>query len=131
MFHRQGVLIGLGTDWTPSGSINMLRELACASHLNDTHYGGFFSSRDLWLMATATEEETASVDEVEVADDGLMPPGEIPLSLMEARDIIGRRSAAGVLGFAKEHGVPVFKAGASRRVFRSHLLAAFRETHVV
>ena len=83
-------------------------------------------------IATATEtEEVASVDDVEVADDGLIPPGERPLSLMEARDILGVKSAAGVLGFARKHGIPVFKAGAARRVYESHLKSSFRETHVV
>ena len=47
-----GVSIGLGTDWLPSGSMNMLRELACAASLNDTHFGGHFEARDLWRMAT-------------------------------------------------------------------------------
>lgn len=52
LFHTLGVLVGMGTDWTVSGSMNMLRELKCADHLNAVHYGGFFSARDLWRMAT-------------------------------------------------------------------------------
>lgn len=52
MYDWQGVLLGLGTDWTPSGSINMQRELACAAYLNDVHYGGHFTNHELWLMAT-------------------------------------------------------------------------------
>jgi hypothetical protein len=63
MFAAQGVLIGLGTDWTASGSINMQRELACAAYLNDVHYGGYFSDRDLWLMATANNALALSVDD--------------------------------------------------------------------
>ena len=63
MFHAQGVLIALGTDWTPSGSINMQRELACASLLNDLHYGGYFSDRDLWWMATAGGAMALAVDD--------------------------------------------------------------------
>src|SRR5207302_5230387 len=35
---RLGVLIALGTDWTPSGSMNMLRELRCADSLNRGYY---------------------------------------------------------------------------------------------
>ncbi len=52
VFKELGVPIALGTDWLPSGSMNMLRELACASALNDKHFGHAFTSRDLWTMAT-------------------------------------------------------------------------------
>ena len=31
LYDRMGVNIGLGTDWLISGSMNMLRELACAA----------------------------------------------------------------------------------------------------
>ena len=34
-----GVTIALGTDWLPSGSMNMLRELACADELNSKYFG--------------------------------------------------------------------------------------------
>ncbi|PRP92342.1 hydroxydechloroatrazine ethylaminohydrolase [Enhygromyxa salina] len=52
MFDALGIPLALGTDWLPSGSMNMLRELACAAYLDDTHYGDYFSDRDLWAMAT-------------------------------------------------------------------------------
>jgi hypothetical protein len=52
LMQRMGVRIALGTDWTISGSMNMLRELACADYLNSTHYGTFFSDRQLFEMAT-------------------------------------------------------------------------------
>jgi hypothetical protein len=52
MFDALGISISLGTDWLPSGSMNMLRELACAEYLDDTHYGDYFSDHDLWTMAT-------------------------------------------------------------------------------
>jgi len=52
LFHTLGVLIGMGTDWTPTGSINMLRELKCADYLNAVHFGSFFTARDLWRMTT-------------------------------------------------------------------------------
>ncbi|MCB9675204.1 MAG: amidohydrolase family protein [Alphaproteobacteria bacterium] len=47
-----GVPIALGTDWVPSGSANMLRELACADTLNQAYYDSKFSDRELWLMVT-------------------------------------------------------------------------------
>lgn len=49
---RVGVNISLGTDWIPTGSMNMFRELACAASLNEDHYAGFFTDRDLWRMVT-------------------------------------------------------------------------------
>jgi hypothetical protein len=49
---RLGVTIALGTDWTVSGSMNMLRELQCADSLNATYLDHYFSDQQLWLMAT-------------------------------------------------------------------------------
>ncbi|NIR36935.1 MAG: amidohydrolase family protein, partial [Actinobacteria bacterium] len=51
-YARLGATIGLGTDWLRSGSMNMLRELACADSFNQNHLGGFFPDEQLWLMAT-------------------------------------------------------------------------------
>src|SRR5262249_12674965 len=73
--HRVGVLIALGTDWTPSGSMNLLRELRCADSLNQTYYDHYFSDEDLWLMvtsnaafATATADALGSLAAGHVAD---------------------------------------------------------------
>jgi len=63
MFDNLGVRIALGTDWSASGSINMLRELSCASYLNQTHYGGFFSDRQLFHMVTTNAAAAAGVEE--------------------------------------------------------------------
>jgi hypothetical protein len=46
------VPIALGTDWSISGSRNMLRELTCADTLSDTYYDDRFSDYRLWKMAT-------------------------------------------------------------------------------
>ncbi len=46
------VPIALGTDWLPSGSMNMLRELACADALNQKYFAATFTDRDLFEMAT-------------------------------------------------------------------------------
>lgn len=51
-YAQLGVTIGLGTDWLRSGSMNVLRELACADSFNANHLGGFFPDEQLWLMAT-------------------------------------------------------------------------------
>ncbi len=63
MYATQGVLLGLGTDWSASGSMNMQREMACALSMNDQHFGGFFSTRDLWRMATINNATILALDD--------------------------------------------------------------------
>jgi cytosine/adenosine deaminase-related metal-dependent hydrolase len=70
-----GVTIALGTDWVPSGSMNMLRELQCADLLNTTYYGGFFSDEQVWAMATyngavslGVEDQLGRIDTGYIAD---------------------------------------------------------------
>ena len=53
MLKNQGVLIGLGTDWLPSGSMHILRELACVDYLNKNHFDNTFSDYEIWKMATS------------------------------------------------------------------------------
>jgi cytosine/adenosine deaminase-related metal-dependent hydrolase len=52
MLKNQGVLLSIGTDWTPSGSMALGRELVCADEMNHTYFNRAFSDRELWLMAT-------------------------------------------------------------------------------
>ncbi len=62
---RLGIEIALGTDWMPSGSMNMLRELKCAASLNETYYGSFFTEEQLWRMVTSSAAAvTASDDKI-------------------------------------------------------------------
>jgi cysteine-rich repeat protein len=58
-----GVGIALGTDWMPTGSMNLSRELACADELNTTYYDSTFSDRDLWHMVTKNAAEAAAMDD--------------------------------------------------------------------
>jgi cysteine-rich repeat protein len=60
---RLGVVIALGTDWSMSGSMNMLRELGCADALNRDHLGGFFTDEQLWLMATRDAAAALAADD--------------------------------------------------------------------
>ncbi len=46
---EHGILIGLGSDWTPSGSKNMLEELKVAKLVNDQK-GGIFTDEELCRM---------------------------------------------------------------------------------
>jgi cytosine/adenosine deaminase-related metal-dependent hydrolase len=52
LYDNLGVQISLGTDWLPSGSMNMSRELRCADDYNKNYLGGHFSDKQLWQMVT-------------------------------------------------------------------------------
>ncbi len=60
-YKNVGVLIGIGTDWTYSGSINIIRELQCAAYLNQNYYANTFSFKELWKMATKNNAVALSV----------------------------------------------------------------------
>ncbi|MFP2900536.1 amidohydrolase family protein [Corallococcus sp. 4LFB] len=62
-FKRMGVSIALGTDWIRSGSMNILRELACADHLNTTRYAKTFTDEDLWRMVTGGAADAVDIYE--------------------------------------------------------------------
>jgi imidazolonepropionase-like amidohydrolase len=47
-----GVPLSLGTDWLASGSMNMLRELACADAYNQSYLAGTLTDEELWVAAT-------------------------------------------------------------------------------
>ena len=61
---RMGVTIALGSDWLASGSMNLLRELACADSFNQTYLDNFFNDQALWLMVTDHAATVAGVDDV-------------------------------------------------------------------
>jgi hypothetical protein len=71
MFHRMGVNIALSSDWLPSGSMNLSRELRCAAELNERNYGGAFSDEDLARMVTLNAARAARMDDVV----GALAPG--------------------------------------------------------
>ncbi|MBX3229083.1 MAG: amidohydrolase family protein [Labilithrix sp.] len=47
-----GVPIALGTDWLPSGSMNVARELKCADDLNRKYFDRALTDRQLWQSVT-------------------------------------------------------------------------------
>jgi imidazolonepropionase-like amidohydrolase len=59
---RLGVNIALGTDWLPSGSSNILRELTCASDFNKTYLNNYFTAQDLWAMVTQNAAKIGHMD---------------------------------------------------------------------
>jgi len=71
LFRASGVAIGLGSDWLPSGSMNMLRELACAAQLNDSFFGRAFTDQELWQMATVGSARALGMDDA----IGVLVPG--------------------------------------------------------
>ncbi|MDF1565685.1 MAG: DUF4215 domain-containing protein [Deltaproteobacteria bacterium] len=60
---RLGVTVALGTDWIPTGSMNLQRELQCADSWNRDRLDGHFTDRQLWLMATRNAAELLAVDD--------------------------------------------------------------------
>ncbi|MBP5407367.1 amidohydrolase family protein [bacterium] len=71
MLKNQGVLIGLGTDWVASGSMHMLRELACVDYLNKNHFNKTFSDYEIWQMATVNNAAALRILDV----TGAIRPG--------------------------------------------------------
>ncbi len=61
MLDGQGVNLVLGTNWAATGSMNMLRELACASEHNQTGLNSYFSAQDLLKMATSNAAYAAGI----------------------------------------------------------------------
>ena len=60
---RLGVNVSLGTDWMPTGSMNLLRELKCADGYNKAYLGSYFSDVALWKMVTANAAATTKTDD--------------------------------------------------------------------
>ena len=52
-FDCLGVRLGLGTDWLPRGSMNVLRELACADEFNTRNLGDISPTRSCGLLRRA------------------------------------------------------------------------------
>ncbi|MEO7112975.1 MAG: amidohydrolase family protein, partial [Polyangiaceae bacterium] len=61
---RMGVNIALGTDWMPSGSSSLLRELACADSFNAAYLDHYFSDQQLWQMVTSNAALVTKMDDV-------------------------------------------------------------------
>jgi hypothetical protein len=73
LYDAMGVEIALGTDWMPSGSMNVLRELACADAFNTAHLGGWFRDDELWRMATLGAARALEMDDA----IGALVPGHV------------------------------------------------------
>lgn len=110
LFKYYGITIALGTDWSPSGSAEMLRELKCADFLNTEYFNGALTDRELWLSATGNaavamgaENQLGSLRSGMVADiaifDGTQntdfravidaAPGDVNLVLRGGEPLVG------------------------------------------
>jgi cytosine/adenosine deaminase-related metal-dependent hydrolase len=58
-----GVPVAVGTDWTPSGSLNLLDELRCADHLNRTYYDATFTDSELVASVTSVPARALLIDD--------------------------------------------------------------------
>ncbi len=63
LYRNLGISIALGTDWTPSGSAHLTRELQCAATLNARNFNFAFSDHELWLMVTARAASALKVEQ--------------------------------------------------------------------
>ena len=122
-YDRMGVPIALGTDWVFSGSMNMLRELACADSLNSEYFDFYFTDEDLWRMATlngaiatATDDVIGAISVGRVADlaiyDGSVQ--SLHRAVIEAQpDGVALVLRGGVPLFGESAVVPLLRDGGS------------------
>ncbi|CAN0590385.1 unnamed protein product, partial [Laminaria digitata] len=100
-----GVNIALGTDWTASGSMNMLRELRCVDEYNARNLNGFFTDRELWQMATANSANAIR----SAAKLGVLAAGRVADITIFAKS--GSEGYRAVLDAEPEDVVLVFRGG--------------------
>lgn len=62
-YRNYGIPVALGTDWSITGSINMLHELSCANRFNRKHLSGRLAPSDLWRMATVNGARALGVED--------------------------------------------------------------------
>lgn len=72
-YKRMGVTVALGSDWLPSGSMNILRELQCADYLISNYYARAFTDEELWRMVTTNAAELTHTHE----KLGRLAPGKV------------------------------------------------------
>jgi len=132
---RAGVRIGLGSDWSPSGSKNLLGELKVAWLYSQHLLGGLFSARELIAMATreaakilkwhdalGTLEAGKRADVVVIAGqegdpyDALIQAKEPSISLIMINGV-ARYGLSELMSALGSKGETVRVGGKSRRLF--------------
>ncbi len=106
LFKRYGVNIALGTDWSASGSMNVMRELACADYLNQNQYGKIFSSYEIWRMSTVNASFAMGAE----TEIGSLASGyKADITIFDAVDNVGYRA---IIDGGTDDVVLVLRAGA-------------------
>ncbi|MEO6715199.1 MAG: amidohydrolase family protein, partial [Mycobacteriales bacterium] len=85
---RHGVQVCLGSDWSPSGTKNLLGELKVASLWNDEALDGVLDARELGAMATANAGDTLA--RCWGVDVGRLRAGALADILVTNRQVVGR-----------------------------------------
>ncbi len=74
LYDHMGIPLLLASNWTPTGSLNLLRELTCADELNQTYFDGHFSDLALWSMVTRNPSDAlgagASIGQLAIGRQG-------------------------------------------------------------
>ncbi len=72
---ESGARVALGTDWSYSGSYNMLEEIRCADRVDNIRWGDQLSGEDYWEMSTSVaayslglEDEVGQINLAMAAD---------------------------------------------------------------
>ena len=61
---QAGARVAIGTDWSYSGSYNLLEEFRCADKIDDTAWDDQLSGRDYWRMATEHGAYALGIEDV-------------------------------------------------------------------
>jgi cytosine/adenosine deaminase-related metal-dependent hydrolase len=118
--HRLGITIALGSDWLPSGSMDLNRELVCAKSYDLMVLHGALSNVDLWKMVTIDAasvvhdaESIGSISPHMTGDVALfMPRGSDPYAAVV--DSSAQSTALVVRGGRVMYGAPSIVDGLRR-----------------
>jgi hypothetical protein len=105
LLKSMGVTIALGTDWLASGSMNVLRELACADSLNEKYFGKAFDDKALFEMVTKNAAIALGVD----SQIGTIAVGQ--LADIAVFSVVAGRDYRAVVGAGVEDVLLVLRGG--------------------
>ena len=72
-YRNLGVRMAMSTDWTASGSMNMLRKLQCVDSFKADHLDGTLTDLEIWLMATYwAATSTGAGDQIGLIREGYL-----------------------------------------------------------